>query len=317
MYTPPDPQLDWFAVHVCEPNRASVCTSATSIVSTGQFTLPVQYWGNFAMVGSNSTQPGTFVGYQLDIPTGSWMQLWKDSIPANGSEWRGVNPAPQWTDSSSNSTFVGYVFDVNSPSTELDIAANWNICGGAGQVTCPGNTCSSGFTPIGGLCAPIATQKFVCTTPVLTTGNLGDDYLELDIANTGDWVFFGNVYDTGAGADDYFMGISLNATNASGQPYAQGHSGTVYGWAVPGPRTNTFTFNGNDSSVPGRWGEIAGASGRCYAKDTPNVWSDIAAAFSDVGLAAVAILTGGAAAGGKCRWEVNQNGSGASYVCTP
>jgi hypothetical protein len=349
---PVDSQFLNFEANVCDRyivDGAGWCGEGTGIVVMPDITQSVQYWGVWGYVPSSDWAGELFWGTQYDYSTGAWITVWNSTVEPGDTDWWGVNPNPAWLNTSGiypfESTFTAQLGWGND-DVELDMAANYNICGNGGELPCPGNmcanggltpsdgfcepcgaqgqpactqmtACNSGLTPVGGICVPIATKTFKCPASEVNAGNLGYGSLSLGVANTGDWGLIGQTYDIGAGVDNYFLGIALYATNSSGQRYAQGQTGTVTGWGVPnGNRTSYINQSGNDPSIPGNWAAISDSGFTCYADDSPQILPDLASAFYDAGVAAVAILVAVAGAGDHCRWGNDAYGN-LVFQCTP
>jgi hypothetical protein len=239
-----------------------------------------------------------YFGYQWDYSANEYRNLWFSYLTPGETDWWGVNPNPAWLSTPATqgttpwqSTFFAQLGE-GTGTTELDLATNWNVCGGQGQVACPGGGCGdeTQLTDIGGVCVPIESRTFSCDNEQIT--NLYGNW-SLTISNTGAWGFFGGIESTGGFATNYGAGLALSATNASGQNYEYGQSGTVADhdnlWGTSIPSSNSFNSTGVDPSVPGRWSEIANASATCGISDSANLGDDILGILADTGIGVAAV----------------------------
>jgi hypothetical protein len=240
-----------------------------------------------------------YYGYQYDWSTSTWQTVWESYLTPGETAWWGVNPNPAWVSTPQDgttfpweSTFFAQLglgdSALTNDTTELDLATNWTVCGGQGQLACPGGGCANetSLTDVGGYCVPIVNKVLSCDNK--STMNLNGTW-SLTIANNGAWGFLGSIEATGGLTTNYFAGLSLSATNASGQEYAYGQSGTVAdnGWLYPS--SNTFSETGIDPTVPGRWTEIESASVNCLVSGSANIGDDVLQILTGLGVGAAAV----------------------------
>jgi hypothetical protein len=299
-----DAEQAWFQ-WLCNYYGSQQCAQAWSWVDSGIIIADVSWWASMAFVGSESPIPGTFVGQHW---TGSdWVADFTTTVDPGAFAYNVISAWPAIATHSYFHTTLsglpGYV--------QVSMATEWAECGYLGGGVCLNNTCASPAVPVQGQCESVQTQIWNC--PYMTSDDVSGT-MSLGVSNTGEWGFTGSAHDSGPWGDNYFLGVILDATNAAGAHFGQGHSGFVHGTFDFGSRDDNFTDTGSDQSITDNWSSIVSSGARCHLHWSTDGWLVGEAALVGLFEIGAAVLLGHEQSNGNCYFYRDDKG-GIGYGC--